>query len=170
MDEVLQNKTLKIRESYDPMFRAIFLVSAGAIIVMIGFGVVDIADSTLSGLERIGVAVAMITGVVVAYSLWRADLILSIDGERIAARAWPFRSTVVFINQVLKSEVVTIDPLRDYGGWGLKGSRRDKLIGGGGTTALRITYLHESGEERKLTFLTERADQAERRITTERIR
>ena len=170
MDETLQNEILKIREPYDPMFRAIFLVSAGAIVVMIGFGVVDIADSTLSGLERIGVAVAMITGVVVAYSLWRADLVLRVDGERIAARAWPFRSTVVFINQVLKSEVVTIDPLRDYGGWGLKGSRRDKLIGGGGTTALRITYLHESGEERKLTFLTERADEAERRITTERIR
>ena len=170
MDEALQNETLKIREPYDPMFRAIFLVSAGAIIVIIGFGVVDIADSTRSGLERIGVAMAMITGVVVAYSLWRADLVLRVDSERIAARAWPLRSTVVIINQVLKSEVVTIDPLRDYGGWGLKGSRRDKLIGGGGTTALRITYLHESGEERKLTFLTERADEAERRITTELIR
>ena len=170
MDEALQNETLEIREPYDPMFRALFLVSAGATIVIMGFVVVDIADSTLSGLEGIGVAVAMIIGVVVAYGLWRADLVLRVDGERIAARAWPFRSTVVFIDQVLKSEVVTIDPLRDYRGWGLKGSRRDRLIGGGGTTALRITYLHESGEERKLTFLTERADEAERRITAGRIR
>ena len=164
MDEGLRDETLKIREPYDPMFRAVFLVSAGAIIVIMGFGAADILDSTISGLERIGVAVAMVAGIVVSYGLWRADLVLRVDGERIAARAWPFRSTVVSINQVLKSEVVTIDPLRDYGGWGLKGNRRDRLIGGGGTTALRVTYLHKSGEERKLTFLTERADEAKQRI------
>ncbi len=171
MDEALRNETLKIREPYDPMFRAVFLLNAGIIVaITMGFGVTDIVDSTRSGLERIGVAAAMVTGIVVAYGLWRADLVLRVDGERIAARAWPFRSTEVSINQVLKSEVVTIDPMRDYRGWGLKGNRRDRLIGGGGTTALRVTYLHESGEERKLTFLTDRADEAERRITTERIR
>ncbi len=170
MDENLRNETLNIREPYDPMFRAMFLVSAGIIVVIMEFGVADIFDAALSGLERIGVSVAVIVGIAAAYSLWRADLQLRIDSERVAARAWPFRSTIVSIDRVLNSEVVTIDPLRDYGGWGLKGTRRDKLIGGGGTTALRITYLHESGEERKLTFLTDRADEAERRITTERTR
>ncbi|MDE0066431.1 MAG: hypothetical protein OXN44_06120, partial [Acidimicrobiaceae bacterium] len=60
--------------------------------------------------------------------------------------------------------------LRDYGGWGLKGTKRDRLIGGGGTTALRITYTHESGEERKLTFLTDRADEAQQRIAQEQSR
>jgi len=77
---------------------------------------------------------------------------------------------VVPIDQVLTSEVVKIDPLRDYGGWGIKGTRRDRLVGGGGTTALRITYTHESGEERKLTFLTDRAEEAAALITDLRSR
>ena len=89
---------------------------------------------------------------------------------QVTARAWPFPGTVVPIDQVLTSEVVKIDPLRDYGGWGIKGTRRDRLVGGGGTTALRITYTHESGEERKLTFLTDCADEADRRIVSQRKR
>ena len=63
-----------------------------------------------------------------------------------------------------------VPKMRDYGGWGLKGSRRDRLIGGDGTTALRITYTHESGEERKLTFLTDQADDADQRIASVRTR
>ena len=162
---------LKIREPYDPMFRAMFLVSAAIIAAMgVGFGGAEILDSSRSGLERIGAAMGMTFGVVVAYGLWRADLELRINDERIAARAWPFPSKVVPIDQVLMTEVVKIDPMRDYGGWGLKGTRRDMLIGGGGTTALRITYTHKSGEERKLTFLTDQATDADRRIASVRTR
>ncbi len=72
------------------------------------------------------------------------------------------------IDRVLNSEVVKIDPMRDYGGWGLKGTRRDKLIGGGGTSAIRITYTHKSGEERKLTFLTDQAEEVNQRIASQR--
>ena len=167
MDETIQNGTMRIHESYAPMFRATFLVGAGINVVIAGFGVTGIFDSSLADLQRIGAAVTTIGCIAAAYILWRLDLDLRIDGDRITARAWPLRSTVIPIDQVLNTEVVQIDPMGDYGGWGLKGTNQDKLIGGGGTTALRITYLHRSGEERKLTFLTDRADKAERRITTE---
>ncbi len=112
-------------------------------------------------------ALVMVLCFAFSYVILRLHLELRIDDERVAARAWPFPPTVVPIDQVLKSEVVEIDPMRDYRGWGLKGTARDRLIGGGGTTALRITYTHESGEERKLTFLTERAAEADQRITSE---
>ena len=153
------------------MLRPILLLGAVIIAAMgLGFGFADVFDASRSGLERSGIAAIMILAVVVAYGLWRADLELRNNDERIAARAWPFPSKVVPIDQVLKSEVVKIDPMRDYGGWGLKGTRRDMLIGGGGTTALRITYTHESGEERKLTFLTERAEEADQLLTSQRTR
>ncbi len=170
MDETIQSGAMRIRETYAPMFRAMFLVCAGISVAIAGFGVTGIIDSSLADLQRIGAAAGTIVCVAAAYILWRLDLDLRIDGERITARAWPLRSTVVPIDQVLNTEIVQIDPMGDYGGWGLKGTSQDKLIGGGGTTALRITYLHQSGEERKLTFLTDRADEAERRITAERTR
>ncbi len=147
-----------------------FLVSAAVIAgfaVFSGYGVMDLHSSGESIFKVIGAAVATVFCFVCTYGLWRADLELRIDDERIAARAWPFPSKVVPIDQVLESEVVKIDPLRDYGGWGLKGSRRDMLIGGGGTTALRITYTHESGEERKLAFLTDRAEEVDQLIASQ---
>ena len=113
------------------------------------------------------IALLMVLCFVFSYGLLRMYLELRIDDERIAARAWPFPSTVVPIDQVLKSEVVEINPMWEYGGWGIKGTKRDRLIGGGGTTAVRITYIHESGEERKLTFLTERAEEVEQFIASQ---
>ncbi len=170
MNENKQNDTMIIREKYDLMCRVMFLIGAAINIVIAGFAVTGIVDSSLSNLDRIGATVATFACIAAAYTLWCLDLELRINSERVTARAWPLRSTVVPIDQVLNTEVVQIDPMGDYGGWGLKGTKQDKLIGGGGTTALRITYLHESSEERKLTFLTDRANEAERRITTERTR
>ena len=143
MSGSLGNGTLRIREPYNPVGRAMFLVSAAVIAVLgviCGYGVTDLYSSGESIFKVVGAALGTGLCFVCTYGLWRADLELRINDERIAARAWPFPSKVVPIDQVLKSEVVKIDPLRDYGGWGLKGTRRDMLIGGGGTTALRITY------------------------------
>lgn len=153
------------RESYDSVFRAIFLLNAVIIAALaLGFGIAGIVDANKSGLQQLGTVAGMALGIAVAYGLWSAHLELRVDANTVSARAWPFRSVVVPIAQVVGSEVVEIDPFRDYKGWGIKGNRHDKLIGGKGTTAIRITYIHKSGEKRKLTFLTERADEAEQRI------
>ena len=171
MDELLdsETETLRIRETYNPVCRTMFLVGAVVIAVLgaIGsYGVTDLYSSGESVFKVVGAA--LVTGLTfgVSFGLLRLHLELRIDRKRVAARAWPFPWTVVPIDQVLASEVVQIDPLWDYGGWGLKGIAQDRLIGGGGTTALRITYTHESGEERKLTFLTERAEEANQRIAS----
>ena len=165
MDRSLRMEPWVTREPYDSVFRAIFLLNAAIIAALaLGFGIAGIVDSNNSALQQLGSVVGMTLGIAVAYGLWRADLELRINDNTVSARAWPFRSVVVPIAQVVGSEVVEIDPLRDYRGWGIKGSRQDKLIGGKGTTAIRSTYIHESGEKRKLTFLTEQAAEAERQI------
>ena len=173
MSGSLNNGELRIRESYNPWCRATFLVMAAVMAgfgVYAGYGVTDLYSSGESVLEMVGVALGSAFAFVMSFGLFRFHLELRISENRVAARAWPFPWTEVPIDQVLTSEVVQINPWRDYGGWGLKGSAQDRLIGGGGTTALRITYTHESGEKRKLTFLTDRADEALQRIALQRTR
>ena len=141
------------------------LTAAGGVIC--GYGVTDLYSSGESVFKVVVAALVTVLTFVVSFGLLRLHLELRIDRKRIATRAWPFPWTVVPIDQVLASEVVQIDPLRDYGGWGLKGITQDRLIGGGGTTAVRITYTHKSGEERKLTFLTDQAEEVNQRIASQ---
>lgn len=173
MSESLCNAELTIREHYNPACRAMFLAGSAAIAafgVFMCYGITDLYSSGESILEVVGVAIGAVSAFAVSYGLWHLHLELRISKEQVAARAWPFPWTVVPIDQVLASAVIQIDPFLDYGGWGLKGTERDRLIGGRGTTALRITYTHECGEERKLTFLSERADEAALRIAFEQTR
>ncbi len=175
MDELLDSGTgtLRIRETYNPVGRTMFIVMAVLIAglgVIGGYGVTDLYSSGESVYKVVVAALVTVLAFVVSFVLLRLHLELRIDRKRVAARAWPFPWTVVPIDQVLASEVVQIDPLWDYGGWGLKGIAQDRLIGGTGTTAVRITYTHESGEQRKLTFLTERAEEANQRIASQRTR
>lgn len=166
MDYSLQKEPWVTRESYAPVFRAIFLVIAAFIAaVTLGFTLPELVDANNSALRRLGAGLELAVSFLVAYGLWRSDFELRVDDKVVSARLWPFPSVVVPIDQVVSSEVVEIRPFRDYWGWGIKGTRRDMLIGGKGTRALRITYIHKkSGKERKLTILTGHADQAEQLI------
>lgn len=173
MSGSLNNAELRIRETYNSFCRAGFLfcaVVSAVCGVIAGYGVTDLYSSGESLFEIVGVALTAVLCFCFAVGIMRLYLELRIDQDRVAARAWPFPWTVVPIDQIITSEVVQVDPRRDYGGWGFKGLAQDRLIGGGGTTALRITYTHESGEKRKLTFLTDRADEALQRIALQRTR
>lgn len=159
-----------IRERYGIVIRAIFVISAAMVAgcgVFTGYGVLDLYYSDESILEVIALALTTVLTFVGSLVLWHLHLELQISEKQIAVRAWPSPWTKISIDQVLTSEVVEIDPFKDYGGWGIKGSEQDRLIGGRGTTALRITYTHESGGQRKLSFLTDRAEEANRRIASE---
>ncbi len=173
MSGSLNNGELRIRETYNSFCRAMFLLCAVMFAVcgvIAGYGVAELYSSGESDLAMAILALLAVLCLCCAVGILRQYLELRIDDNRVAARAWPFPWTVVPIDQILTSEVVQVDPRRDYGGWGFKGLAQDRLIGGGGTTALRITYTHESGEKRKLTFLTDRADEALQRIALQRTR
>lgn len=173
MGESSGNGELTIRESYKLIWRVVFRVFAatiGAGGAYVCYGIWDLYSSGESVLVVLGLALFPVFFFVMAYGVWCLHLELRIDKMDVAARAWPSPWTRIPIDQVLASEVVEINPFKDYGGWGIKGTERDRLIGGGGTTALRITYTHTSGGERKLTFLTDRADEAVQRLAQVRAR
>ncbi|MCY3849925.1 MAG: hypothetical protein OXF75_03860 [Acidimicrobiaceae bacterium] len=170
MSESLGNGPLMIREPYDRVFKAALLVSTAINAALVAAWVVaEILGSSPSSLVMVIAVIAMAVSSygVIMYGQKRAYSELQIDNVQVTAGVWPRRLAVILIEQVLTSEVVEINPREDYGGWGIKGSEQDRLIGGRGTTALRITYTHTSGEQRRLTFLTDRADEAQRRIVLE---
>lgn len=162
---------LIIREHYNRFCRSMFVLSAAVFAgggLYAGYGVNDLYTSGESRLAVFGASLGTALLFVTAYGLLRQYLELRVNGTHIRARAWPFPWTKIGVEQVINSEIVEIDPFRDYGGWGMKGIAQDRLIGGGDTTALRITYTHESGETRKLTFLTDRAEEVDKFINIER--
>lgn len=84
MGESLLNETLTIREPYDPILRRILLVNAAIIAALgLGFGIAKLLDSNRSVIELISTPLAMILCFVVSYGLWRADLVLQINDERV---------------------------------------------------------------------------------------
>lgn len=60
--------------------------------------------------------------------------------ERVSVRIWPLMGTDIPAAEIDGVEVVVVDPLRDYGGWGIKGGKDDRLYGFGRGKAVRIHY------------------------------
>ncbi|MXW61109.1 MAG: hypothetical protein F4003_04910 [Acidimicrobiaceae bacterium] len=159
---------LIIREHYNRFCRTMFVVTAAMFAGPGVFAVIYFYTSGESRLVLFGASLGAALLLVIAYGLLRQYLELRVSGTHIRARAWPFPWTRIAIEQVINSEIVEIDPFKDYGGWGMKGTAQDRQIGGSGTKALRITYTHESGETRKLTFLTDRAEEVDKFINIEK--
>ena len=84
---------------------------------------------------------------------------IRVDNRHYSVRIWPtpFKSRIPRreIREVYAREV---DPMRDYGGWGLKGKRSDLLYSFGGKQAVTVEYRRK-GQTRKLTVTTKRADE-----------
>lgn len=107
----------------------------------------------------VGIAVAVLAGGLLPAILWKMQLRIRVDDRLYSVRLWPwpFKSEVPRreIREVYAREV---DPMRDYGGWGLKGKRHDLLYSLGGKQAFTVEFRRK-GQARKLTVATERADE-----------
>ena len=81
-----------------------------------------------------------------------------VDSRHYSVRLWPtpFKSQVA-LREIKDAYVREVDPMRDYGGWGLKGKRSDLLYSLGGKRAVTVEYRRKR-QTRKLTVTTERAD------------
>ena len=84
---------------------------------------------------------------------------IRVDNHHYTVRLWP----TPFKSQVAKREIRDvysreIDPMRNYGGWGVKGKRRDLLYSLGGRKAVTVEFRRK-GQTRKLTVTTEQADE-----------
>lgn len=119
------------------------------------FGVMALFDQSLSVIEQIAAVslLAILAGVLVPWWLVRMAVKVRVDRNELRVRLWPFRAAEVPRSQITNIETVTVSPLREYGGWGIKGSKKDRLYGMSGTEGVRVHYRY-GGDVRKLTILT----------------
>ena len=136
------------------------LAAFEAVIILLVMSLLLSQDGPSSPWEWVGlVGLVVLAGGVLPAILWTMQLRVRVDNRHYTVRLWPtpFKSQVARreIREVYAREV---DPMRDYGGWGLKGKRRDLLYSLGGKKAVTVEFRRK-GQTRKLTVTTERADE-----------
>lgn len=132
-------------------------------VVLFGIGAVSLAglvnDPDIVGVRR-SLAVAGLILATLGVPIWLVTMHVSvtISGRQLRARLWPLSRTSVPLPSITSVRTVAVEPLGSYGGVGVKGSRRDRLLGFVGQEGAEIRYVTDSGDERRLTLLTPHAD------------
>lgn len=103
-----------------------------------------VLNSSSTGSEWIGVLIFSVVFVVVAPLLLFASLHLRIEKEGLLIRYFPFHLKPFLINwtEVDRIELRKYSPLREYGGWGLKGTKLNRAYNVAGDMGLQI-YLKD---------------------------
>lgn len=85
----------------------------------------------------------MVVGTVLLIGLiyvFLGGLTVVVEPDRIRVglgRGWPIRTTIE-LDEIVELESVEYKPLRDFGGWGLRGSRRRRIWSARGKRAVRL--------------------------------
>ena len=156
-----------IVERFDGGSRRAQRIFVAALLNMgVGLGVlaVFVPVDDLSGAGLLWVSILLVAGFVAAsWMFGRMRLELQIEDCGFAARVRPFRRVRVDAQAVVHAELVEVQPVSEFGGWWDKGPRSNRLLGGTGQTALRVTYLeHTAAREPKICRLTLLSTHAER--------
>ena len=134
--------------------RTTFIV-LGVIMAFIGWlsAFFVLRDDSLSSVARAALFVhlAFITGTLIALWLARISIKVKVDDAKLTVGLWPVSQTSVRFDTIRKMDLVNVDPVSDYGGWGIKGPKNDKFYGLSGNDGLKVLY----GKGRALTILLE---------------
>lgn len=157
--ELVEQFDGKSRRAQQVFVVALLVLAAG-----LGTLVTVVPDEDLTGTARLWVTVPLVVSFVCASWMFsRMRLELQIDDGGFTARVRPFRGQRVDARAVVSAEIVEVEPFWEFGGWWHKGLRSNRLLGGTGSTALRVTYLHHAGTREpktcRLTLLTANAEQ-----------
>ncbi|WP_419854415.1 hypothetical protein [Candidatus Poriferisodalis sp.] len=152
-------------ERFDGKSRRAQQIFVAALLVMaagLGTLVTAVPDDDLTGTARLWVTVPLVMPFAAASWMFsRMRLELQIDDGGFTARVRPFRGQRVDARTVVSAEIVEVEPFWEFGGWWHKGLRSNRLLGGTGSTALRVTYVHQVGAREpktcRLTLLTAHA-------------
>lgn len=134
------------------------------LILAVGLGTLGALapDDDVSAALQLWISISL--AAVFAAASWmfgRMRLELQVDDRGFTARVRPFRSLRVDAHSVVHAELVEVQPFSKFGGWWDKGLRSNRLLGGTGSTALRVTYLHRNGAREprtcRLTLLSTHA-------------
>lgn len=82
--------------------------------------------------------IALLSAVVVA-GLVALPLTTSVTREEIAVGYGPIYNVRIPLGQIARAEALVYRPIRDYGGWGVRGSRRHRALNARGDRGVLIT-------------------------------
>lgn len=101
----------------------------------------------------LGLTLFLVLFVLVFVFLMNLKLSTRIDEKGITFRYFPFSPwKTISKSQVISAEVITFNPLSDYGGWGVKGNKTTKVYTVFGNSGLLI----DSGEKKKILIGTQK--------------
>ena len=99
-----------------------------------------ITDSSLTTVERATLGlIAVPVGLLLPLAVVTQRLRITVCDEYLRVSFFVFRSKVR-LEHIQTCEVVVIDAMREYGGWGLKGKRGNLFYSVGGIEAVRVSY------------------------------
>jgi len=76
---------------------------------------------------------------IVTVFLWRMSLRTEIEESEIRLRFWPIARQVIKVSDIQDVSVVTYNPLRDYGGWGVRWSSKGKAWNAKGNQGVKLS-------------------------------
>lgn len=73
------------------------------------------------------------------------QLIVEVDTERVRIRYIPFIDRTIPLTTIIKCEAKTYEPIRDFGGWGIRGlTKRRRAYNVSGNEGVELTLRDES--------------------------
>jgi hypothetical protein len=147
-------------QGLDKVFKVVLGTSAAlCLAVGISTGVMALTDAKLTLATKIFLFVFLFCFVGLLVPVWLVTLKIRVEVTvgKVKVTFWPLESLVIEKDSIVHAEVVTIDPLRDFGGWGIKGTRANRLYALTGISAVRIKYSAK-GEERLVTCTSKNSE------------
>lgn len=125
------------RDFLTPGLRLVLLLP---IVPTLALVIVFMSVDDETGPVRMAVTILILAALLIVEQLMHAHVTIRSDSVRMGF--WPiFRRTIPF-REIAAVDAVKIDPMRDYGGWGVKGTSRNErgmLFSAGGHHGLMVT-------------------------------
>lgn len=111
-----------------------------------------------------GVLAWFLTGVLVPTLLLSASLLVRVERDAIYVRYFPFARRTIPIADLGESYARTYAPIREYRGWGVKGSRSNRAYNMSGKEGVQLVL----GDGTKVLLGSQRSEELARAIQTAR--
>jgi hypothetical protein len=66
-------------------------------------------------------------GIGLPWAFYAARLVTTVDAEGISVRFWPFYKRTIPFSEIESAAARRYNPIREYGGWGIRGWTREKM-------------------------------------------
>ncbi len=98
--------------------------------------------SMLSPLALTAIAIAFLVPLVLLILMMQLRVVTEVHRDGLTIRLLPFnrRPYTMPLDQVTHIERTTFDAMREYGGWGVRGTDADRAVIGGGNQGVRLTF------------------------------